>query len=65
MTVELCGRRVPTLSPEDLLLPRCTWRAQNTHGHGCAAQRHRHLIYRADLDQDTYVRRAERWHIAG
>jgi len=64
MTVELCGRRVPTLSPEDLLLCLAVHGAKHAWSRLCWLSDIAHLIYRADLDQDTVRRRAERWHIA-
>jgi len=64
MTVELCGRRVPSLSPEDLLLCLAVHGAKHAWSRLCWLSDIAHLIYRAELDQDTVRRRAERWHIA-
>jgi len=63
-TVELCGRRVPTLTPEDLLLCLAVHGAKHAWSRLCWLSDIAHLIYRADLDQDTVRRRAERWQIA-
>jgi hypothetical protein len=63
-TVELCGRRVPTLAPEDLLLCLAVHGAKHAWSRLCWLSDIAHLIYRADLDQDTLRRRAERWRIA-
>lgn len=63
-TVELCGRRVPTLRPEDLLLCLAVHGAKHAWSRLCWLSDIAHLIHRADLDQDTVRRRAERWHIA-
>jgi hypothetical protein len=63
-TVELCGRRVPTLTPDDLLLCLAVHGAKHAWSRLCWLSDIAHLIYRADLDQDTVRRRAERWRIA-
>jgi hypothetical protein len=63
-TVELCGRSVPTLAPEDLLLCLAVHGAKHAWSRLCWLSDIAHLIYRADLDQDTVRRRADRWHIA-
>jgi len=63
-TVELCGRPVPTLAPEDLLLCLAVHGAKHAWSRLCWLSDIAHLIFRADLDQDTVRRRAERWHIA-
>ena len=63
-TVDVCGRRVPTLTPEDLLLCLAVHGAKHAWSRLCWLSDIAHLIYRADLDQDTIRRRAERWRIA-
>jgi len=63
-TVELCGRRVATLAAEDLLLCLAVHGAKHAWSRLCWLSDIAHLIHRADLDQDTVRRRAERWHIA-
>jgi Uncharacterised nucleotidyltransferase len=63
-TVELCSRSVPTLAPEDLLLCLAVHGAKHAWSRLCWLSDIAHLIYRADLDQDTVRRRAERWRIA-
>ena len=63
-TVDLCGRRVPTLTPEDLLLCLAVHGAKHAWSRLCWLSDIAHLIQRAELDQDTVRRRAERWHIA-
>lgn len=63
-SVDVCGRRVPTLTPEDLLLCLAVHGAKHAWSRLCWLSDIAHLIYRADLDQDTVRRRAERWHIA-
>jgi len=63
-TAELCGRRVPTLAAEDLLLCLAVHGAKHAWSRLCWLSDIAHLIYRADLDQDTVRRRAERWRIA-
>lgn len=62
--VELCGRSVPTLTPEDLLLCLMVHGAKHAWSRLCWLSDIAHLIHRADLDQETVRRRAERWHIA-
>jgi Uncharacterised nucleotidyltransferase len=63
-TVELCGRRVPTLAPEDLLLCLAVHGSKHAWSRLCWLSDIAHLIHRADLNQDKVRRRAERWRIA-
>ncbi len=61
--VDLCGRSVPTLTAEDLLLCLTLHGAKHAWSRLCWLSDIAHLIHRTDLDQDTVRRRAERWRI--
>jgi len=63
-TVDVCGRSVPTLSPEDLLLCLMLHGAKHAWSRLCWLSDIAHLIKNAELDQGKVRRRAERWHIA-
>jgi len=64
ITVDVCGRSVATLSPEDLLICLTLHGAKHAWSRLCWLSDIAHLIQNADLDQDKVRRRAERWHIA-
>ena len=62
-TVELCGRKAPTLSPEDLLLCLAVHGAKHAWSRLCWLSDIAHLIRNTELDPQTLRRRAERWRI--
>ncbi len=62
--VELCGRAVPSLSPEDLLLCLMVHGAKHAWSRLCWVSDIAYLIQRVEMDWKTVRRRAERWHIA-
>jgi hypothetical protein len=62
--IELCGRSVPTLTPEDLLLCLSLHGAKHAWSRLCWLSDIAHLMHRAELDPEIIRRRAERWRIA-
>ncbi len=62
--MELCGRTVPSLAPEDLLLCLMVHGAKHAWSRLCWLSDIAYLIERVDIDWKAVRRRAERWHIA-
>ena len=62
--VELCGRAVPSLAPEDLLLCLMVHGAKHAWSRLCWLSDIAYLIQRVEIDWKTVRRRAERWRIA-
>jgi len=62
--VELCGRAVPSLAPEDLLLCLMAHGAKHMWSRLCWLSDIAYLIQRVEIDWKVVMRRAERWHIA-
>jgi len=62
--VELCGRAVPSLAPEDLLLCLMVHGAKHAWSRLCWLSDIAYLIQRVEIDWKVVMRRAERWHIA-
>ena len=62
--VELCGRAVPSLAPEDLLLCLMVHGAKHAWSRLCWLSDIAYLIQRVEIDWKAVMRRAERWHIA-
>jgi Uncharacterised nucleotidyltransferase len=61
--VDLCGRSVPTLAPEDLLLCLTLHGTKHAWSRLCWLSDVAHLIHRAEIDPEKVRRRAERWRI--
>jgi len=62
--VELCGRAVPSLTPEDLLLCLIVHGAKHAWTRLCWLSDIAYLIQRAEIDTDILRQRAEHWRIA-
>ena len=62
--VELCGRAIPSLAPEDLLLCLMVHGAKHAWSRLCWLSDIAYLIQRVEIDWKTVRRRAERWRIA-
>lgn len=62
--VELCGRLIPSLSPEDLLLCLMIHGAKHAWSRLCWLSDIAYLIQRAQIDADLLRRRAEHWRVA-
>ncbi len=61
--IEMCGRSVPTLTPEDLLLCLTLHGAKHAWSRLCWLSDIAHLIHRTEIDPEIIRRRAERWRI--
>jgi len=62
--VELCGRPVPSLAPEDLLLCLIVHGAKHAWSRLCWLSDIAYLIQRVEIDWNIVMQRAERWRIA-